>query len=374
MLQKNKSFDFFVFLLNVRVRFIAFILSFFYIIWIFWFVLKDFRTEDPIPQLKSINIDILKRARSFSSDVRIGLMIKNFPTFDLAHNNFIIDALVWFEFAKDEIMIDTIGKFTVDNGRIISKSEPLISFIDGKISVRYDIIFELKTSLDFHRYPLEDHRLSIVLLNNHVNIDEIHFNEEPRLASFKISDHVFVSNWKIQELQHYTGFFELQYDKANPSRIVQTPKAAFIMGLRKDGINKILIIFIPLFAAVFFSLFTFLMSFNSYQGKTTLALTAVTAILGYRFVIQQMSPAVSYFTLSDKIFLFFLVLSFFILLFQIVLLRHYMFLMDRERVKKSEQAEPDTDFWVPKITERVNSVVYFASLLILVVGVTWIIL
>jgi hypothetical protein len=155
---------------------------------------------------------------------------------------------------------------------------------------------------------------------------------------------------------------------------MQSPKAIFTINFQKAGINKILLIFVPLFAAVFIALFTFLMSFNSFQGKTTLGVTAVTALLGYRFVIQQMSPSVGYFTLTDKLFIFFLIFSFCIFVFQITLLRHYMFIMERERIKKAEQAEPDREFFTPRITERINTAAYFSAVIIFAIVVTYLVL
>lgn len=364
----------FIFLFDVKFKFFALAAALIYIVVLFWFVLKDFRSNDPYPQLNTIKVEDNTPSQILSTIVRPGLIIKNFSTFDLPHNNFVIDALVWFEFPKGELMIETIDKFSIDNGKIISKSQPHVSFNGNAMIVRYDVIFELKTNLSFLRFPLEDHRLSIIINNTQVTVDEMHFEEHAAHNTFKITPEAYSPNWKIQRLEAYTGYTKLYFDDNDKQSVIETPKAAFIINLGKEGINKALIIFVPLFAAVFFALFTFLMSFNSYQGKTNLALTAVTAILGYRFVIQQMSPAVSYFTLSDKIFLFFLFLSFGILLFQIILLRHYMFLMDREKVKVYERAEADVEFLVPKITERINTAAYFIAIILLIIGVTWIVL
>ncbi|NDD53389.1 hypothetical protein EBZ39_05865 [bacterium] len=326
-------------------------------------------SDDPVPEVSTLTLEMRKKAQDLSTKVRCGLHIRNFPTFEFSINQFVIDCLVWFEFSKNELMLKTIEGFSFANGKILSKSPPHVSIHGEKILVRYDVVAEIRTDLDFHHFPLEDHRLAVVLVNNTASIYEMFFNDLEEL-SFTISPRLFISNWRPKSLMKISGYEELRADEYKPTRTVLVPKVAFIINFEKKGLNKILIIFIPIFAAIFFSFFTFLMSFNSYQGKTNLAITAVTALLGYRFVIQQMSPSIGYFTLTDKLFVFFLVMSVVILVFQILLLRHYMFLMDREKIRKSEQVEVDTHFLTPRFTERINSYVYFSMLLFFLIYLT----
>mgnify|MGYP003341456294 CR=1 FL=1 len=38
-------------------------------------------------------------------------------------NNFLVDCIVWFEFPSDEIMLETIGQFNFENGKIVQMIE-----------------------------------------------------------------------------------------------------------------------------------------------------------------------------------------------------------------------------------------------------------
>lgn len=360
-----------IYFLTTKFKFFAFIAAFLYIIGLFWFVLKDFRSDDPIPEIKVLKIDMRKQYRDLSAKVKAGMVINNFIEFDFTKNNFVIDALVWFKFKNSELPLDSINEFCFVNGSIKRKSAPNIVKEGDEILAKYNVIFETKTDLNFHRFPLEDHRLGIILSHERYNAYELNFDDDDTGGtSFIISDKVFTSNWKFLSSYKAAGYVSARYNQHELDKKLTSPRVLFLLNFKKAGLNKILIIFIPMFAALFLSLFTFLMSFNSYQGKTMLAVTAVTAILGYRFVIQQMSPPVAYFTLSDKIFIFFLILSFAILIFQILLLRHYMFLMDREKIRKDEQPEPDRTFLVPRITEKINLIGYCSALIIFVIGCT----
>jgi len=374
MQKRIRRFNPLIYIHDVRLKIAVFILAFFYVIGLFWYTLRTFRSDDPVPEISILNIDTRKKAEDLTTKVKCGLFIKNFPTFDFSSNNFVLDATVWFEFNKNQIMQSTINDFSFENGKIIHKSNPIINLNSDKIAVRYDVLAELKTNLNFHRFPLEDHTLSIVLKNNSASVYELYFEDDFDGISLTISPNLFTSNWKLHKYSKMAGFSNIQIDENNTKRTISMPRVLFVLDFQKVGLNKILIIFIPMFAALFFSFFTFLMSFNSYQGKTNLALTAATALLGYRFVIQQMSPAVGYFTVTDKIFILFLLLAVLILIFQIVLLRHYMFLMDREKIKQTEQTTLDRTYWVPKITEQINTYVYLTFVLIFLMVVSYVLL
>jgi hypothetical protein len=370
----TKKAHLFAVLLSIKLKFAAFVLLFFYIIGIFAYTLSSYRSDDPIPDVKVISLKMRKQFRDLTSIVKVGLLIRNFSTLDFINNNFVADAMIWFEFNRDELMLSTIDQFSFENSKIIHKSNPYVTIDGNTMLVKYDIIFDIKTDVNFYRFPLEDHRLSVVLTNNFINPKEMYFDDTGSGLSFVVSRNLFTSNWQVYSLNTLSGYSSVHFDQHNEHRHMLSPKAVFTVNFHKSGINKILLIFVPIFAAVFIALFTFLMSFNSYQGKTTLGVTAVTALLGYRFVIQQMSPPVGYFTLTDKLFIFFLIFSFIIFVFQILLLRHYMFIMERERIKKTEQAESDREFLTPRITERINTMAYFFSIFIFATVVTYFVL
>ena len=65
------------------------------------------------------------------------------------------------------------------------------------------------------------------------------------------------------------------------------------------------------------------MSLANIRGRFSLAITAITALLGYRFVIERMMPQVGYFTTTDTIYTFLLVFAFFCFLYQLIITRFY---------------------------------------------------
>ncbi len=327
---------------------------------IFGVSLKRFNTTDSVPQLKAINTEVLKQLGTFTVRVKTGMFIKNFPVFDVNKNTFLVDSVMWFEFNGDEIMLDTIQKFSIDNGKINYKSPPDIKVAQDRVFAKYNVLFELKTDLNFHKFPFEDHRLPIVLSNDFVTPDEMFFVVDA--SSFQILPNIAPAGWRFQDMSVDAGFLPLQLDKQDATKKAENPKALFVLNFVKDSVRKALVIFIPLFAAVFLSLLAFVMNAANVVGRFSLAITAVTALLGYRFVIEQMMPQVGYFTTTDALYLFLLIFSFINFSAQLLLTRAYM-------VSDKDSAQELTE----KL-EKINSFIFIVMSLLLVLVTTYIIL
>ncbi len=371
MKRVKKIFNIF---LEVKFKVFIFVCMLLYVLFLFKATLSTFRTEDKIPNVKTIGLLMQKDFRYISAKVRTGMYIKNFPTFDFVNNRFVVDGLVWFEFNQDEIMLDTIDKFSFQNSKIIKKEGPIVRSYDDKILALYNVQFETKTDLNFYRFPLEDHRVSIVLTNEATSPSEMYFDDRSKWSSLVIADNIFTSNWEVHNKNILLGYKELGFDRFNKQRRAQHPTVVFTVDFKKIGIKKVLIIFIPIFFAVFLALFTFLMSFNSHLGKFTLSVSSVTALLGYRFVIQKMMPKVGYLTVTDMLYFFFLFFAIAIFIFQLLLVRQYMFLSEKGKIPPRERVAVDVVEYKPCQTERINAVAYVVAVVIFVVTVTWIVL
>lgn len=341
----------------------------FYLPIIFNITLKRFNTTDTIPQLKAINTEVLKQLGPFTVRVNVGMFVKNFPVFDVSKNTFTIDSIIWFEYNPDEIMLDTIEKFSIDNGKITYKSPPDIKVSNGRIFVKYNVLFDLKTDLNFRKFPFEDHRLPIILSNDFVTPDEMFYVVDA--SSFQLSPTIAPAGWKVQDLNVDAGFLPLQLDRQDPSKKSESPKALFIINFMKASVRKTLIIFIPLLAMTFLSLMAFEMNVANVVGKFSLAITALTALLGYRFVIEQMMPQVSYFTSTDAIYLFLLIFCFINFLVQILITRYFMVATAQEKHDEHKKRSGPS---ISETLEKISSIIFIIMSLLLVIATTYIIL
>lgn len=337
----------------------------------FYIQLKHFNTTDPVPEFLIIDEAKQKEFGAFTVKVQTGLFIKNFPVFDMIKNNFSADCIIWFEFNSDEITLDTIGKFSFESGKIAQISSPDIRIDGNKTFVKYDVRAEFKSNLNYYKFPFEDHRISLVLSNTFVTPQEMYYQLNE--TAFSVNKNIFISNWVIRDLNTDTGYSNPKLDTHDESKQTSYPQAAFILNFAKGGIRKVLIIYIPLFFGLLLSLCSFLMSLNNTVGRITLAISAVTALLGYRFVIEQMMPEVGYFTTTDSMYSMLFFTAFLVFMFQLLITRYTSI-----ELEKKPDPQSKTPF-IP-IDERlyrfeVINMLCFVGLVILITGATvWIVL
>ncbi|MFC1854542.1 hypothetical protein ACFLY6_01575 [Candidatus Dependentiae bacterium] len=286
---------------------------------IFALALAKFNTTDKYPEFNIIDEARQREFGAFTVKVTTGMFIKNFSVFDVVRNRFVADCILWFEYNSDEIMLDTINLFSFDNGRILKKSQADIKIQGRRTIAKYDVRVEFKSLLEYHKFPLEDHRISLILTNNFVTPYEMFFHVDN--AFFNTAEGIFIPNWKIRDMNTDSGYASPQLDSRDNAKKVSYPLASFTLNVEKDGIRKVLVIFLPLFLAIFLAIFSFLTGKANSRGRITLASSAMTALLGYRFVIENMLPAVGYFTTTDSIYILLLALAFSIFVYQILLAR-----------------------------------------------------
>ncbi len=281
--------------------------------------LRRFQALEKYTAIETITPEMLKQWKGEPVRVEVGIYISNWHRFDLVENDFIFDGVVWFQFDPSLISLDTIDKFAFEKGELLTKSEPDTKLIDGKLLAEYKIRLRFTTFLSQRFFPLDDHRIYIGLINTSVSPSEMVFYSFK--SNFVTSDKIDIPAWNRVDTEVKTGYEEEFYDKFDTRKVIRFPKAVFMMDISRSGIRLILLIFLPLFLIFFISLFWF----NYEPDKTSpimyLSTGAVTSLIAYRFVIQNMSPKEGYFLLSDHIFTIFLAFAFFSFVFSLIWVR-----------------------------------------------------
>ncbi len=271
--------------------------------------LSLFRPLEKMTQLLSITPKKIKEWGGEPTIVQVGLYITNWHEFDVRDNHFVFDGVLWFQFDPALISLDTVGKFSFEKGEILKKSKPDTKLIDGKLFAEYEIRLRFTTNLIHHRFPLDDHRIFISMINTFVSPSEVIFKVNK--SSFSISESVFIPDWKQIDYDVKSGYERQDIDKYDKRKVIRNPKVVFILDFRRSGVSLIMIILLPIFLIFFIGLFSF--SFDPELAQMPIVLiatTTLTSLVAYRFIIQRMSPTVGYFLLSDLMFTLFLAFSF----------------------------------------------------------------
>jgi len=332
-----------------------------YLMIILSIALKQFKTTDIIPEVKAINTEVLKTFGPFTVKLNTGMFIKNFPVFNVEENKFLIEAVLWFEFNPEEIMLETVEKFSFDQGVIKQKSSPDIKIFENRVFVKYSILFEINSDLTFKYFPFNSHRLPIVLSNNFVTPEEMYFAIDR--TSFQMQDDIIPRGWELRDTHVDAGYMELPLDEQNIEKKDVNPKALFVINFANDGLRKIMTIFIPMLALIFFCLFSFVLNISDSRGRSGLAIGAVTGLLGYRFVIERVMPETGYFTMTDALYLFFLVFIFAGFLMQLLIARKLNIISGSKDSRITLQT-----------LDKISDIIFFILSFLLVIVTTYILL
>jgi hypothetical protein len=272
-----------------------------------------FRSTDPKIELQSY---VPRKSGPESKSIAIvetGLFVKGFSEFSFVENSFIADVVVWFLFKPHEIPKETIDAFSFEGGEIKSKSAPEIKIIEDKIFTRYLVRVEFKANLNYELFPLDDHRLCLILINRDVIPQEVRFVSDD--SSFGVVKNLYTNDWKFDGKQVLYGVMASVLDEDNSTKNIETPAVVFSLDFSKLGVRKIFVLFVPLFLVFFMGLFSLAVEVDKWiEMSLSMSIGSITAMLFYRFVIEKMSPNVGYFTIADKIYTFLVITAFLIFL------------------------------------------------------------
>jgi len=243
--------------------------------------------------------------------VKTGFSITDFIKFDAVKNEYLVNAIIWFEYDPQAIKLETIEKFSFTKGDIVKKSDPIITKKSENMHVAtYYIRILFGTIMDYVRFPLDDHRLFLNLTNYSANAQELVY--EVAASDYAVADNIYIAGWQAIGHAVKSGYSE---NKVGENTISQ-PKVVFSMDVSKQDVRQLLLIVLPLLLIFYFSIFAF--SIKDIVLAITLVLACISGLLAYAFVIQTLSPAVGYFMLSDYLFIFFITTIFIIFLITVL--------------------------------------------------------
>jgi hypothetical protein len=268
-------------------------------------LLTRFNSTDEMPRIERLESD----DRGFlAKNIKCGFFLKNFLDFNPVANKFIAIGSIWFEYLPE--LAHDLDKFSLGEGSIISKSDPLLLVVDGLNIVKYEIKIEFLSNLTYKYFPLEDHLIYFTISNQY--LADKGFALQSSNQFFKISRDMNVDGWDLSSHRVISGYEDIQLGDGS----FLNNSVLFLMDFMQTSNRSFLLLIMPLLICLFISLFSF--SFKPGMLDLTtgnLLLCSITAMIAYRYVIESSSPKVSYYIFSDIFFyhiLFFICIAFFI--------------------------------------------------------------
>jgi hypothetical protein len=291
----------------------------------FWYSGSFFTCFDKPPTVHVLTPSYIKKFGGTPSDVTVGLYINNFTKFDIDHNEFVFNGVLWFIFDQSNVASKVLGLTHFERGEILERSAPLTRIVGSQVFVQYNVRVKFTTSLSYSFFPLDDHTLYLVMGNKYFTPGEVSFKSSNR--DFVIAENVDYLGWKKYLTNVYSGYCINTLDRLDVTKNIEYPVVVFKISYIHSGVQQGLIIFLPLFILFLLGIFSFSLDpLKNYTMILSISLASISGLLGFRFVVQSLSPNVGYFMVSDYFFFMFLMLSAIILLinfFVVQMPRHY---------------------------------------------------
>lgn len=277
---------------------------------------------DEQPNIERITPKTFKKFGDFPSIITTGLHINRFEIFDVVKNQFLFDGILWFKFISESISLKTLELFSFNRGEIIKKDQPETLLEDEYVIVRYNIKVKFSSNINYKYFPIDNHRIYVSLTHDFMTLKEVQFYGSEQL--FTIEPSALESGWKIIDKHVITGYDYVQFDdnvNNNSSNLSQREKTypiiIFSFDIKRSGMRHLITVLLPLLLIFYISFFSLSIS----DGNLRIGVMAMTAIIGYRFVIENMSPNTSYFMISDYIFFLFLIAE--LMIFLLIIIKLY---------------------------------------------------
>lgn len=283
-----------------------------------------FNSSDPKPTLSYFTPQEQDGTIFAPTLVKTGCYVKNFLEFDPVANKFTVDAAIWFEFDPHAISLDVIDKFSFVRGTIVKKSLPEKHIKHDRVFASYDVRVEFSSNMNFRFFPFSDHRIYLILTNDFVSPHEVIYMGYK--SGITISSEAYTAGWKNIGSTIDYGYNQIQFEKNNKHNRIERPAVVFSFDYSQTGVKYIFLIFVPML--LMYSMTFFSLALNLEKDTALimqLSSGSISALLGYRFVIDRLSPQVDYFVVSDYLYIYILVTNFVILIFNIYITRRKIF-------------------------------------------------
>lgn len=266
--------------------------------------LAGFVSFDEPPQLLPITPERVIAFGGTPATVKVGLTITNFSVFDIIKNEFVFTGTIWFEFDPSITSLETIKQFTFEKGEVLAISEPTTKIIGENLFASYDIRIRKRENLTYSYFPFSAHTFNVIL-DNRASPGEIVYKSSA--ADLVVSPEAIPSGWRLTDEHVFTGYSTSALEEVNKDKAIFHPRVVFAMDFNLQSLRHLLTILLPLILMFYITTFSFSMDPEYYyRSIISLSIGGVTAMLAYRFVIENLSPKVGYFMLSDSLFFLFL--------------------------------------------------------------------
>lgn len=251
----------------------------------------------------------------------VGLYINDLHGLDLKASNYTVDFYIWFRWSGN---LDP-SNFEFLNGSLDLKEHPYRVEAPGVHYVSYHCRGVFHIAFDYHRYPLDEHQLVLVMEDGDYESWQLQYVVDS--DNMKNLRPVTLTGWNCAQPQFDVQNHEYHTNFGEPTETTGAPsiysRFTCSIDISRHSASIYVKTFLGLFIAVGIAFISFLFKPGEVDPRFAVGVAAIFGAVSSEIVATSNLPEMPYLTLVDKIHLFSLFMIFLSLLQSCLSLRFF---------------------------------------------------
>jgi hypothetical protein len=231
--------------------------------------------------------------------VKVGIYVTSIYSLGFAENDFGIDYWVWYIY-KDSTLAP-LETTEIVNSESVSRDFATTELKGNVYWATHKCSAMIKKNWDIQRFPLDGQTLDVMLEETDMDTSELVYVAD--VENSKIDKSVELSGWKISDFKLVPSIYTYNTTYGDPTLKGNSSYARLSISTRieRESKNIFLKLFLGLYVAFLIALSVFFLDGAEIGARTSLAVGALFASVGNKYIVDSSLPDHSSFTIVDKI-------------------------------------------------------------------------
>ena len=231
--------------------------------------------------------------------MKVGIYVTSIYSLGFAENDFGIDYWVWYIY-KDSTLAP-LETTEIVNSESVSRDFATTELKGNVYWATHKCSAMIKKNWDIQRFPLDGQTLDVMLEETDMDTSELVYVAD--VENSKIDKSVELSGWKISDFKLVPSIYTYNTTYGDPTLKGNSSYARLSISTRieRESKNIFLKLFLGLYVAFLIALSVFFLDGAEIGARTSLAVGALFASVGNKYIVDSSLPDHSSFTIVDKI-------------------------------------------------------------------------
>ncbi len=231
--------------------------------------------------------------------VKVGVFVTSIYSLGFAENDFGIDYWVWYIYSDSTLK--PLETTEIVNSESVSRDFATTELKGNVYWATHKCSAMIKKNWDIGRFPLDGQTLDVLLEETDMDTSELVYIADT--ANSRIDKSVELSGWKISNFKLAPSIYTYNTTYGDPELSGTSSYARLSISTRieRESKNIFLKLFLGLYVAFLIALSVFFLDGAEIGARTSLAVGALFASVGNKYIVDSSLPDHSSFTIVDKI-------------------------------------------------------------------------